>query len=82
MNVFDPYFASRLLLAVLFFGFVIYDVIDSVLWYRQLPRFVQKLVLLKLLQLRSRTIRMECATIIALLSIQGILMFALLSWEN
>lgn len=82
MNAFDPYFASRLLLAFFFSGFVVYDLIDTVMWYRRLPRFVQKLIQLKLLQLRSRTIKMECALIVSLLFIQGILMVLLVHWET
>ena len=82
MSSLDPYFASRLILALLFSGFIVYDMIGAVVWYRQLPRFVQKLILLKLLQLRSRTIKMECALVLSLLSIQGVLMAVLLGGGN
>jgi len=82
MAAFDPYIIFRLTLVLLFSGFILYDLIDSVVWYRQLPRFVQKLILLKLLQLRSRTIKIECALILGLISIQGILMVVLFRGES
>lgn len=82
MSTFDPYFAARLLLSFLFFGLILHDVIGVLVWYRQLPGFVQKLILLKLLQLRSPAIKRECALVLGLLSIQGLLMAVLLQGDN
>ncbi len=82
MNAFDPYFVSRLILALLFSGFILYDLIGAVVWYRQLPTFAQKLILLKLLQLRSPAIKRACVLIFSLLSIQGVLTVVLLRGEN
>jgi hypothetical protein len=77
MFILDPYLTFRLILTLLFSGLVLYDVIGFVVWYRELPRFAQRIIILKLLQVRSRALKFELFLIILLLSIEGVLMMLL-----
>ncbi len=70
MDAFEPYIVFRLILTLLFSGFILYDLIGLVVWYRVLPRFVQRVILLKLLQLRSGRLKLELGLIIVLLATQ------------
>ena len=78
MEALDPYQLFRLSIVLLFTGLILYDLIGMVVWYRGLPRFIKKVVLLKLLQIRSRTLKGELLLIVILLSIEGKLMILLL----
>lgn len=78
MTIFDPYFAFRFILTLLFFGFILYDVIGLVVWYRTLPRFARRVILLKLLQLRSRPLRLELLGVLVLFAVQAWLMTLLI----
>lgn len=78
MEIFEPYLAFRWIVALLFTGYLLYDLIELRVWYRQLPRLVQRIVLLKLLQLRSRALKVELSLIVALFFIQGWLTVLLL----
>ncbi|MFQ5598777.1 MAG: hypothetical protein ACE5GK_12100 [Nitrospiria bacterium] len=75
---FDPYFTFRLILSLFFFGYILYDLIDLILWLRGLPRVLQRMILLKLLTLRSTALRIEICLILLLASIEGWLMFTFL----
>jgi len=79
MKIFDPYITFRVLLALLFFSYLMFDWIATFIFYKQLPRFVQRVVLLKLLQLRSQSLKVEIMTILALLSFEGWLLFHLIT---
>ena len=79
MEIFDPYITFRVLLALLFSGYLMFDLIAVFVFYKQLPRFVQRVVLLKLLQLRSHSLRVEISVIFLLLSIEGWLLFHLVT---
>ena len=70
---FDPYITFRVGLAILFSGFVIYDMIALMVWFRELPRLMRRMVLLKLLQVRSHSLKLELTLVVALLMVQGIL---------
>ena len=74
----DPYLTFRWILAGLLAGTLFYDLVELGLWYRQLPRLVQRIVLLKLLQVRSRALKVELSLIMVLFSIQGWLTILLL----
>lgn len=78
MTAFDPYITFRLILSLLFSAFILYDLIGFFVWYRQLPPLVQRITLLKLLQLRSRALKIELSLIIILTSLEGWLMFLLI----
>jgi len=78
MELFEPYLAFRWIVAILFAGSLLYDLIELRLWYCQLPRFVQRMVFLKLLQLRSRALKVELSLIVLLFVIQGWLTVLLL----
>lgn len=78
MEIFEPYPAFRWIVAIFFAGYLLYDLVELGIWYRQLPRLVQRRVFLKLLQLRSRALRMELSLIVALFIIQGWLTILLL----
>ncbi|MBN4054803.1 hypothetical protein JYT87_03750 [Nitrospira defluvii] len=78
MAIFDPYFTFRLALALLFTAYILYDLIAMLVWYRSLPEILKKLIFLKLLQVKSRTLKLEMGLIITLLSVDGGLMFHLL----
>jgi hypothetical protein len=78
MEIVDPYLTFRWVLAILLAGTLLYDLIELGVWYRQLPRLIQRIVLLKLLQVRSRTLKIELSLIVALFAIQGWLTFLLL----
>lgn len=82
MKIFDPYITFRVLLALLFFGYLMFDLIAMVVFYQQLPRFVQRVILLKLLQLRSRSLKVEIVSILLLFSFEGWLLFHLITGEN
>jgi|GEM_PF-5371576 hypothetical protein len=75
---FDPYVTFRSIFAILLAGTLLYDFIALGVWYRQLPRWVQRIVLLKFLQLRSRALKVELSLIVILLAIQGWLTMLLL----
>jgi len=64
----DPFFSA----------YILYDLIGRVLWYRALPRLVKRMVLLKLLQLRSGRIKFELSIVLVLASVQVWLMFLLM----
>ena len=81
MEPFDPYLTFRLILALIFSGFIVYDLIALYVWYHGLPRWMRRLVLLKLLQIRSRALRVEFLLIGVLVSIEGWLMMLLLRWD-
>ena len=70
---FDPYITFRVGLSILFSGFVIYDIIALMVWFRGLPRLMRRMVLLKLLQVRSHSLKLELALVAVLLMVQGIL---------
>lgn len=74
MSAFDPYFTFRLALTFLMSGYIIYEVIGLVMWYRGLPRLAQRMMLLKLLQFRSSTLKLEFSLMIFLTIIAGWLM--------
>ena len=74
----DPYLTFRWVLAMLLAGTLFYDLIELGVWYRQLPRWVRRIVLLKFLQLRSRALKMELSLIVILFAIQGWLTILLL----
>lgn len=74
----DPYLTFRWVLAILLAGTLLYDVVELGLWYRELPRLVQRIVLLKLLQVRSRALKVELSLIVLLFAIQGWLTILLL----
>lgn len=78
MEIFEPYLLFRWIIALLFIGYLLYDLVELGLWYRQLPRLVQRMVFLKLLQLRSRALKMELSLIVILFAIQGWLTILLL----
>ncbi len=71
---FDPYMTFRVGLAILFSGFLIYDMIALMVWYRELPRLMRRMVLLKLLQVRSYSLKLELTLVLALLMVQSILL--------
>ncbi len=73
MTVFDPYLAHRLLLAAVLAGLVLYDLIGLVVWFRGLPRLARRILILKLLRLRSRALRIELLLIAFLFLVQGYL---------
>lgn len=74
----DPYLTFRWLLAILLAGTLLYDIIELGAWYRQLPRMVRRTVLLKLLRVRSRTLKIELSLIVVLFTVQGWLTILLL----
>lgn len=74
----DPYLTFRWVLAILLAGTLLYDVVELGLWYRELPRLVRRIVLLKLLQVRSRALKVELSLIVLLFAIQGWLTILLL----
>ncbi len=74
----DPYLTFRWLLAILLAGTLLYDLIALGIWYRQLPRLPRRVVLLKLLQLRSRALKAELSLIVFLFAVQGWLTILLL----
>lgn len=78
MEMFEPYLAFRWTVAILFAGYLLYDLVELGIWYRQLPRLVQRRVFLKLLQLRSRALKVELSLIMVLFIIQGWLTILLL----
>lgn len=78
MQIVDPYLTFRWLLAMLLAGMLLYDLVELGIWYRQLPRPAQRIVLLKLLQVRSRPLKIELSLIVLLFSIQGWLTILLL----
>ncbi len=78
MTNFEPYFVFRLLMTLFFSAYILYDLIGMVLWYRALPRLVKRMVLLKLLQLRSGRIKFELSIMLVLASVQVWLMFLLM----
>jgi hypothetical protein len=78
MEMFEPYLIFRWMIAFLFAGSLLYDLAELGLWYRQLPRWIQRMVLLKLLQLRSRALKVELSLIVVLFTIQGWLTILLL----
>ncbi|MDC4206735.1 MAG: hypothetical protein MPW14_20705 [Candidatus Manganitrophus sp.] len=78
MEIFEPYLAFRWIVALLFAGYLLYDLIELSAWYRALPRMVQRIVLLKLLQLRSRALKVELSLIVILFFVQGWLTILLL----
>lgn len=78
MRMIDPYLTFRWVLAILLAGTLFYDIVELGIWYRQLPRMVRRTVLLKLLQVRSRALRMELSLIVLLFAIQGWLTILLL----
>ncbi len=81
MDNFEPYLTFRLVMAIVFTGLILYDLIGMAVWYRGLPRLAQRIVLLKLLQVRSRTIRFELFLIILLMSVEGGLMILFLKGD-
>jgi hypothetical protein len=76
--MFEPYIIFRWVVALLFAGYLLYDLVELGAWYRQLPRWVRRIILLKLLQLRSRALKMELSLIVVLFIIQGWLTILLL----
>jgi hypothetical protein len=78
MEMIDPYLTFRWVLAMLLAGTLLYDVVELGVWYRQLPRLIRRTVLLKLLQVRSRALKIELSLIAALFAIQGWLTILLL----
>lgn len=78
MKIFEPYLAFRWIVALLFAGYLLYDLIELRAWYRALPRMLRRIVLLKLLQLRSRALKVELSLIVILFFIQGWLTVLLL----
>jgi len=74
----DPYLTFRWVLALLLAGTLLYDLVELGLWYRELPRLAQRIVLLKLLQVRSRALKVELSLIVLLFAIQGWLTILLL----
>jgi hypothetical protein len=68
----------RWVVALLFVGYFLYDLIELGIWYRQLPRLIRRAILLKLLQLRSRALKVELSLIMVLFIIQGWLTVLLL----
>ncbi len=81
MEPFDPYLTFRLILALIFSGFIVYDLIALCVWYHGLPRLMRRFILLKLLQIRSRALKVEFLLIGVLVSIEGWLMMLLLRWD-
>ena len=81
MEPLDPYLIFRLSTVLLLIGLILYDLIGMIVWYRGLPRFVKKVVLLKLLQIRSRALKVELFLIVFLLSVEGGLMILLFKQE-
>jgi len=79
MLIFDPYITFRVALAVLFSAYLLFDLIATFVFYKQLPRFVQRVVFLKILQLRSESLKVEIGTIVLLLSFEGWLLFHLIT---
>lgn len=77
MELFDPYLTFRLILVIFFAGLILYDLIGLVIWYRGLPRLMQRFVLLKILQVRTRILKVELFLIGLLLLIEGGLMILL-----
>ena len=77
MELPDPYLIFRLSIVLLLSGLILYDLIGMIVWYRGLPQFVKKVVLLKLLQIRSRALKVELFLIVFLLSVEGGLMILL-----
>lgn len=78
MEMLEPYSTFRWMVAILFVGYLIYDLIELGSWYRQFPRPVQRMIFLKLLQLRSRALKVELSLIVALFILQGWLTILLL----
>ncbi|HZR47078.1 MAG TPA: hypothetical protein VFA47_10260 [Candidatus Manganitrophaceae bacterium] len=74
----DPYLTFRWVLAILLAGTLLYDLIELGLWYRELPKLARRVVLLKLLQVRSRALKVELSLIVLLFAIQGWLTILLL----
>ena len=81
MEQFDPYLIFRWALSMLFFGLIIYDMIVFVVWYRGLPMLAQKLVILKLLQILSTPLRIECFLILFLLAVETWLVLLIMGWS-
>lgn len=78
MEIIDPYLTFRWVLAILLAGTLLYDLIELGVWYRALPRLIRRIVLLKLLQVRSRALKIELSLIASLFAIQGWLTILLL----
>lgn len=78
MQFVDPYLTFRWVLAILLAGTLLYDLIELGVWYRQLPRILRRIVLLKLLQVRSRALKIELSLIVVLFAVQGWLTILLL----
>ncbi len=76
--MFEPYLFFRFFLLFLFAGLVIYDVIGFVVWYRGLPRLVQRIIILKVLHIRTGRLKREVGVICVLLALEGWLMGLLL----
>jgi len=74
----DPYLTFRWVLAILLAGTLLYDLIELGLWYRELPKLARRVVLLKLLQVRSRALKVELSMVVLLFAIQGWLTILLL----
>jgi hypothetical protein len=81
MELFDPYLTFRLVLALIFSGFIVYDLIALYVWYHGLPRWVRRIVLLKLLKIRSRALKVEFLLMGVLVFFEGWLMTLLLRWD-
>ena len=82
METLDPYLFFRFFLALLFAGLLIHDVIGLIVWYRGLPRWIRRIVILKILQIRSGRIKWEAGGIVVLLGLEGWLLTLLLKGFN
>lgn len=82
MAFFDPYITFRVMLALFIGTYLLFDFVAMFILYLQLPRFVRRIILLKLLQLRSRSLRIEISLVVLLLSVEGWLLFRILTGEN
>lgn len=78
MQMVNPYLTFRWVLALLLAGTLLYDLVELGLWYRELPRLIRRTVLLKLLQVWSRTLKVELSLIVILFAVQGWLTVLLL----
>lgn len=77
MGTIEPYLFFRFFLFALFAGFLIYDVIGLVVWYRGLPRLIQRIIVLKVLQVRTGRMKRELGVIGVLLALEGWLVLLL-----
>ncbi|HEY5648392.1 MAG TPA: hypothetical protein VIU33_02755 [Nitrospiria bacterium] len=71
MAAFEPFIFFRFFLSILFAFLLVYDCVAFMVWYRGLPRFIQRIIILKFLQVRTGRLKWEAGAIGILLVLEG-----------